>query len=579
MRQLRRPGTRRLATFVAAMAVAAGLAACGQAPTPPMPEPVDREAPTFSVRLGDASMTLTIDEAAPVSISVTRTSGFAGSVDVATTPAAPPPSGLAVSGVTVPSDGAEGTLLVSADERIAPGTYRVPLLARSGEVAKVVVLVVHVRAPFPRVDAAFLQGAPGSREVRQGHGPAVLVLQGAHFDRVATFELGGTPLAVASGRSDGEVRLHVQIEHGAELGARTLRTVTTGYGAADHAAAMTVTPITSGPTGDDALGRGTEDAPFRTLTRALAVSGAGDLVALQDGRYEAAAGEVWPFQHWDATFAPLPLPQPNVPDGVTIRGASREGVVLAGAFLFGDTSIALVFAGSGRLERLTLEGFATAILASTGAVVVNDVTLLENSEGLVALGDADVAFTRAFVQGSFHDALHAMGAAKVRAFDLLLDANLWGATASGDAHLEFDLVWIASSGLEGLRVRHGATAVLRSTTIEGSALTGLSMSGRSLVVRDSEIRGNGASGLVVAEDPDQVDFGNLLDPGGNAFANNLPYQVHDARSAREDLFGAPVTFSATTLQGAVPPPSIEAGPTAVGDLFWIEGTNQRFEFY
>ena len=24
---------------------------------------------------------------------------------------------------------------------------------------------------------------------------------------------------------------------------------------------------------------------------------------------------------------------------------------------------------------------------------------------------------------------------------------------------------------------------------------------------------------------------------------------------------------------------VEAGPTAVGDLFWIEGTNQRFEFY
>lgn len=579
MRQLSRSLARRSARLAAVAIVASVLAACGRTPAPPTPEPVDREAPTFSVRLGEAPLALTIDEAATVPITVTRSDGFTGAVAVATATAAPPPAGLTITGATVPSDGGEGALAVSADDRLAPGTYRVPLLARSDDVAKVVVLVVHARAPFPRVDAAYVEGASGSREVRQGHGAAVLVLEGAHFDRVASFELAGAPLAVAAGRTDALVRLQVDVGHGADLGPRTLRTVTTGYGAADLEAALTVTPITAGPTGDDATGRGTEDAPFRTLTRALAVSGAGDLVALQDGRYEAAAGEVWPFQHWDATFAPLPLPEPNVPDGVTVRGSSREGVVLAGAYLFGDASVAFAFTGSGRLERLTLEGFATAILASTGDVVVDDVTLLDNSEGLVALGDADVAFARAFVQGSLHDAVHVMGAATVRAFDVLLDANLWGITASGDARLELDLVWIASSGLEGLRVRHGSTAVLRATTVEGSALAGVRMSGRSLVVRESEIRGNGASGLVVEDDPDQVDFGTLLDPGGNTFEGNLPYQVHDARPARDDLFGVPVTFSESTLQGAVPPTSIEAGPTAVGDLYWIEGTNQRLEFY
>jgi hypothetical protein len=562
-----------------ALALAALLVGCGQTPTPPLPEPVDREAATFSIRLGASPLELTIDETASVPITVTRTVGFEGGVTVGPAPAAPPPAGLSVGGATVPSGGTVGALDVSVDDRVAPGTYRVPLLANSGDVAKVVVLVVHVRAPLARVDAAFVEGSGGSREVRQGQGSVVLVLQGAHFDRVAAFELAGAALPVAPGRSDAEVRLEVVVGHGAELGPRTLRTVTTGYGAADVEAALTVTPVVAGPTGDDDAGRGTEDAPFRTLGRALTAAGPGDSVFLHDGRYDAAAGEAWPFQYWDATFAPIPLPDANVPEGVTVRGASREGVVLAGAYLFGDASVALVFAGGGRLERLTLEGFATAVVAHTGRVVVDDVTLLENGEGLVVLGDAELDFTRAFVQGTFHDAVHALGDARVRVFDTLLDANLWGATASGNAQLELDTVWIASSGLEGLRVRHGASALVRGSVIEGSALAGVRMAGRSLVVRDTELRGNGASGLLVEEDPDQVDFGTLLDPGGNTFVHNLPYQVHDARPSRDDLFGVPVTFSATTLQGAAPPPSIEAGPTAVGDLYWVEGTNQRLEFY
>lgn len=562
-----------------ATVVLVALVACGQAPTPPLPEPVDREAATFSLRLGATPLTLTIDENATVPIAVTRTDGFAGAVAVSPAPAAPPPAGLTVVGTTVPSDATTGALGVAADDRLAPGTYRVPLSARSGDLEKVVVLVVHVRAPLPRVDAAFVAGADGSGEVRQGHGAAVLVLQGAHFDRVASFELDGVPLVVAPGRSDAEVRLQVHVGHGSALGPRTLRTVSTGYGAAERAAVLTVTPITSGPAGDDATGRGTDDAPFRTLGRALAVARAGDLVALQDGRYEAATGEAWPFQHWDATFAPVPLPSPNVPDGVTVRGASRDGVVLAGAFLLGDASVALAFAGSGRVERLTLEGFATAVVASSGSVVVEDVTLLGNSEGVVVLGDADVELARAFVQGSFHDAVHAMGNARVRMTDVLLDANLWGVTASGTARLDLDLVWIASSGLDGLRVRHGASAVLRATTVEGSALAGVRMSGRTLVVRDSLLRGNGASGLVVEDDPEQVDLGSLLDPGGNELVGNLPYQVHDARPPRADLSGVPVTFSDTTLQGTTPPASIEAGPTAVGDLYWIAGANQRLQFH
>lgn len=570
---------RQLALAALALACTGIGVGCDGAAGPPLPTPTDRDAATFTLRFVPGIVALSVDESVTVRVEVTRSAGFDAPITLRAAPGAGLPAGLTVGTLTIAAKATAGSLTFAADDRVPLGVRYVPLEARADEVVKVAQVGLELRAPFPRIDAAFVEGASDSAEARQGNGATVLVLEGAHFDRVSDFALADLPVTVATGRTDARVRLLLSVGHGAETGPRALTTTTIGFGQAVAPAVLTITPITAGPGGDDASGHGTVDHPFRTVTRALEVAHAGDLVWLQDGSYDAAAGEAWTAQPWDATYPPAPLPAATVRDGVTIRGASRTGVVLAGSFLSGGNELGFVFAGSGRLERLTLTDFATAVVASTGVVGIEGVDLLANSEGVIALGDADVRVDAAFVQATYHDALRALGDARLTVTDALLDANLWGATVAGEARLELVGVQVTSSGLDGLRVFDGATAILRASSVEGSNLAGIHHAGHALVLRDSALVGNGGSGLLVVGDPQLVDLGRLSEPGANALSGNVPYQLHDARAAREDFFGVSLTLSATTLQGLLPDPQIEAGPVANGDLYWIEGANNLVTFY
>jgi hypothetical protein len=552
---------------------------CDTAVAPPLPPPTDRDGATVSVRLEPAIAAVTIDETIEVLVTVARSADATEPLTLRPAPGETLPAGLVVSTLTLAATQTAGTLAVSVDDRLSPGLRFVPLEARSGGIVKLVQLGLEVRAPYPRIDAAYVEDAPGSNEARQGRGPIVLVLEGAHFDRVSAFRLEDLDVTAAPDRTDDRVRLTLDVPHGLPPGPRALATTTTRFGETVHRAALTITRITAGPDGDDGQGHGTDDHPFRSLTRALGVAGDGDTVWLRDGRYDATTGEAWTEQAWDATLEPTPLPLPTVPDGVTIRGASRGGVVLAGSFLGGGAPIALAFAGSGRLERLTMTDFATAVLASTGEVHLDGIDLLENSEGVVAIGQAHVIVDATFVQGTFHDALRALGDARLTVLNTLLDDNLWGATIGGDALLEMDDVLVTSSGLDGLRVLDRANAVIHGTTVDGSNLAGIHVTGGHLVLRESTLSGNGAAGLLVSGEPQLVDLGRLIEAGGNTLSGNVPYQLHDARAERAALDGVVITLRDTAMQGVTPTARIEAGPVTVDDQYRIDGTNNLIEFF
>jgi hypothetical protein len=238
-----------------------------------------------------------------------------------------------------------------------------------------------------------------------------------------------------------------------------------------------------------------------------------------------------------------------------------------------------VFAGSGRAERLTMQDFATAVVAFAGDVSLSRLELLENSEGVLVFLDGTVELDTSMVQASYHDGVRVTNDASLRARNVLFDSNLWALTATGDATVELDDVYVVGSDLDGVRFFDASTGLLRSTVVESSALAGVLFGGRDLVLRESVLRGNGEGGVRVVGDPQVVDLGNLLELGDNVFETNVPYQLIDARAAREDLLGVAITVAGTSLQGVVPEAQIAAGPTSDGDRYVIEGTHNIIQFF
>ena len=108
-------------------------------------------------------------------------------------------------------------------------------------------------------------------------------------------------------------------------------------------------------TGDDA-NRGTQGKPFKTLTKALAVAGAGDTVNLAGGGYgpTAASGE---------TFGPNGL---TVPAGVTIIGALEGGVAQVSTLQGAAGNTGLVFQGDATVKNLNMIQFEIALRAEQG---------------------------------------------------------------------------------------------------------------------------------------------------------------------------------------------------------------------
>lgn len=556
------------------------LVAC-QGPSGPKPPSVDRDAPTFSLRLVPAPLELAVGESAVVTVTVLRSEGFDAPVTVRVAPGTAPPTGMEVGQVTLAAGATAGTLALTVDERVAPGTVLLTLQGVGGGVTKFVAHAVVVRAPVAEVASSTIDGDADAGQLRLGQTDVLVVLQGRRLDRVTTVAMEDLDVTISSDppRTDELLALRVQVPHGAPRGPRALTLGHGAFGGLTLHDFVEVTPIVVGPAGDDAAGRGTWARPFRSLTRALQVAGDDDLVWLDDGRYDEAGGEAWGSQDWDATFPPEALPPANVPERVTIRGQSRDGVVLAGSFLHGGAQLGLVFAGAGSLERVTLTDFATAVVATGGPLALRDVRLWANSEGVLALLDADVTIEHALLDAQYHDALRPRHSARMAVRDSVLSDNLWALTADGDVRVDLEDVYVRDSGLDGLRLLDRSHAVLRRVTVEGSALAGIRAAGHALVMRDSAVLANGESGLLVRDGVELVDLGNLLEAGANALAGNLPYQIHDTRADRDEFDGVIVTLSATTLQGAWPEPGGLAGPLVDGDRIAIDGARNRIEIY
>lgn len=547
---------RRLAYLLTLIGFAGLLTACPQ---------TKKIEPTFTLRLEPAALTVRVTETAAVSVIINRSGAFTEAVTVSLTGDT---AGLEAEPVTITHD--EGTLAIRVTDAAGLGTSFLSVKAEGGKVIRTETLTLHVEKAVASATEVTREGE-GSRQVRQGFGEVTLVVTGKNLERTTGIKVGGLEFK-AKERTAARLELAVAIPHGASPGTKDLVLSAEG-GDTTFAGALEVTPVTAGPTGDDATGAGTLERPYRTLTHALTKSAAGDTVLLLEGTY--SEGEVWPV-----VGAAV---DPNVPSGVRVAGQNAGGTVLKGPGV-ATPLMGLAFAGDGEAADLTVTGFTLGMLVAAGEVGIERLTFRENGVGLEAIGGkvtvADGEFTTSTESGvratgeaalelSGGSALHndgdgvwlGDGAPSLRAVSFAAHHNRSGIAAAGRAGVTLERSRLHDNIVHGLEILGEASAMVASSDLYANGQGGVWSGGNILTLRGVTVRENSGFGVYVTGAPERVDLGTFTTPGENDLYGNGPNgtsgHLLDVRPVRPTL-EVPIIFtvSATRIGGALPEPDV-----------------------
>jgi hypothetical protein len=162
---------------------------------------------------------------------------------------------------------------------------------------------------------------------------------------------------------------------GAGGDATTSTATSTGAGGGSGGAggAPMVTQLFVDALGGNDANPGTEQKPFKTLTRALSIATSGQTVELYSGTYDQINGETFPEA---------------VPDGVTVAAVvAGEAVVMGDPGSSGGDVIGVEFAGGGTLRNLQIQGFESALGLSGSANVTCEGCAISNGGAAFALND------------------------------------------------------------------------------------------------------------------------------------------------------------------------------------------------
>jgi hypothetical protein len=554
---------------------------------------------TFSIRLEPSILNLRVTETGNVKITLNRVGGFAEAVTVTLGGEA---VGLTATALTIPGGATEGTLSFVAGDTAKIGTSFPTINAASGQTTKTETLTLRVAKAVAEATTVTLKGNGGSSQLRQGSGTITLEIDGKNLERISAVKLGDLAVSVLPGRTSTRLELQTTIGHGASLGAKDL-VLTADGGDTTRPGVLTVTPITSGPSGNDTTGAGTTEHPYRTLKNVLSIAQSGDVVRLLNGTYNAAGGESWPT----ITSGAL---TPNVPVGVRVEGESTAGTVLEGPGA-ATTTVGLAFAGAGGVASLTVKSFVSGLFVMNGTIAINSVVAQADGFGLTVGGGSVTVVGSEFKANSFgvmvvgasssldisassshHNTQDGLrvgdGAPTLHAVDFEAYNNASGLGAAGQAKVTLERVKLHDNRDSGLKATEQAEVKTTGGELYANAQAGLWFSGKNLVVRTTTIRENAEFGVYVEGNPAKVDFGNFTEPGQNDLHGNGPNgnadQILDVRSDRATL-GDPETFtlSATKLNGTIPAADVYPGdgkwPYLNSPYFSVLGKNNVIRIY
>ncbi len=315
-------------------------------------------------------------------------------------------------------------------------------------------------AGAPVITALSVAGQPG-HQINQGAGLLALDLAGTGFEKM-TARLVGDTASAASANGGTSATLFVRVSHGQAPGPLALSLVNS-VGSATTAI-LRATFITSDATLGDDLAAGTSEAPFRTLTRALHVSGSGDTVLLAAGTY--SAGETWATAN-----------AANVPDGVRVQGHDESDTLLTP--LVADTAVAFHFAGEAQVSNLSAFGFFRAAIADRSAdVSLVNVRLHANLDAGLWVADAARVSFAGEADHNLGAGLSARDDARIDAANASLHDNTTGASLQGSAHLSAALSEFSNNDNGIVVAGTGAASAVSVSgcTFSGNAI-GLTWSG------------------------------------------------------------------------------------------------------
>jgi uncharacterized protein DUF1565/parallel beta helix pectate lyase-like protein len=354
----------------------------------------------------------------------------------------------------------------------------------------------------PAIDSVVIDGNLFSRQVRQGLGPIHLIVTGRGLQYVTVANLEDLQgVTVHPGDPDGGVTIDALIPHALLPGPRALTlTLADNRPILTQAAVVEVTTIRATAQGDDASGRGTEEHPFRSLTKALSLSASQDEVDLGPGTYALVNGERWPAE--DST--PPRTSAFNVKDGVVLKGSGSAVTLLDGTGLLGSAA-ALVFEGGGSAEGMTLKSFHRGVISSSGLVNLTDVGVDTcTAEGFIPYQAATLRLVGSKATGCAVG-LRAMGSAAVDVSASNFDGNGTGVELDDNTHGVIAGTGITRSSSAGVLVASRGDVTLNGVTVDQNGKSAVAASSgvyvtaavNQLHLNGGTLSASGGSGLYV----------------------------------------------------------------------------------
>ena len=265
-------------------------------------------------------------------------------------------------------------------------------------------------------------------------------------------------------------------------------------------------------TGNDAKADGSEQAPFRSLTRALQVAPARSVIQLAAGTYSINSGEQFPI-----------LLKPDV----TVQGNSDDlgqAVVIQGGGSYssqsaGRQTVTLVGVNRAVLTGVTVTNPAVqgyGFWVETGSPMIQSNTFTGSNTGLIAVGSSSPVIQNNLFMLN-RSGLQILGESRPQ-----VSANIFQRTGTGITIGETAAGQIVgnriSQNRDGIVVRDKAQPLLRRNQIEDSERDGI---------------------VVMAQA--QPDLGSRRDPGQNQFLNSQQHDVNAATAQTLSAVGNQIT--------------------------------------
>ncbi|MUG96670.1 DUF1565 domain-containing protein [Scytonema sp. UIC 10036] len=267
--------------------------------------------------------------------------------------------------------------------------------------------------------------------------------------------------------------------------------------------------------GDDKVGNGGENTPFKTITQALQVASSNTVIMLSKGTYSVETGEKFPL-----------VLKPNV----SIQGDNRSkgrGIVITGggSYLsrtFGGQNVTIVGANQASLTGVTLSnpnprGYGLWIEYSNPLIIENTFTG-STQDGIIVTGNSAPVIRNNFFYEN--------------------GAN--GITISGSSRPEVRENVFQQTGF-GINIAQNSQPVIVGNQIQYNRVGVIVQAKARPLLRNNLIQGSKEDGLVALALA-VPNLGSASEPGRNEFRNNTRYDIN-ASAAKETFpaFGNKIT--------------------------------------